>query len=279
MKLAADLDHAVLAALRAKGLDSVDGAFALAGGEDLHKQGLGDRRRTRLELPAGGGEPLVAYLKRYGPSPCPPRRLRALRTGRAEATGLAEFAIVQAVRNAGVPTMRALSAGQDVRDGQAVRSFVLVSAVAGASLEVRGEDFYLRHADDPDALERFTRSLAGLVRGFHRAGFVHRDLYACHIFLDERQGRMDFSLIDLARVFRPAWRGFRWRAKDLSQLKFSMPERWVERWWDVFMDEYFQGAASVWRRVAHRLAIDSRVRRLRRRHRPAAYRAGSRAEG
>jgi hypothetical protein len=279
VRLADDLDDDLRDALRSRGLDTVDGAFALAGGEDLHKQGLGDRRRTRLELPAKTGEPVVVYLKRYGPSPCPPRRLRALRNGQARTPGLGEFETVQAVWNAGVPTMRALSGGQDVSDGQAVRSFVLVSTVAGASLEVRAEDFYLRHADDPDALERFTRSLAGLVRGFHQAGFVHRDLYACHVFLDERQGKMDFSLIDLARAFRPAWRGFRWRAKDLSQLKFSMPERWVAGWWGVFMNEYFQNNASLWRRMAHRLAIDSRVRRLRRRHRPAAYRPGSRADG
>lgn len=255
-------NEALMAAIVQAGLDTVDGAFAYRDGEDLRKPGLGHRRRTKVELEDEEGELHRMFLKRYGREGLGLRIRRLWTHGRLISPGVAEFANIRAVQDAGLPTMHALACGQDAAGG---RSFVLVSAVEGASLEVRAEDYYLRHVDDEKALMRFTDALAGLVRDFHEAGFVHRDLYACHIFLDERGGRLELALIDLARVFAPRVRRFRWRVKDLAQLKYSMPPHWVERCWRRFMAAYFGSASQGRRWRRYRRAIDRRVRRMQRR--------------
>ena len=61
------------------------------------------------------------------------------------------------------------------------------------------------------------------VHWFHQTGFVHRDLYLSHIFVDTGDGRPTFRLIDLARVFRPRWFRRRWIVKELASLNFSTP--------------------------------------------------------
>ena len=101
---------------------------------------------------------------------------------------------------------------------------------------------------------------AGLVRTLHEAGYVHRDLYSSHVFLDESAGPTAIHLIDMARVFRPRARTLRWWVKDLAQLKYSMPSaRWTERYWVLFIREYL-GSRRDWavqpmdRRIARKVA-------------------------
>jgi len=226
MNVVGQVDSALLEAVRGERLDSVEGAFAYSGGEDLTKPGLGDRRRTRLTLGGPDGRTYELYLKRYS-------------------GGLAvrEFANISAARAAGIPTMQGVIWGRRAR-----RSYLIVTAVPGDAIERCGQDFLTRHAGDGAAAE-LTARLAELVRRFHAAGFVHRDLYSSHVFLDESQGRTRLYLIDLARMFSPRWRRFRWRVKDLAQLKFSMPPRWVEDCWDDFLTAYLgrEGAARAGR--------------------------------
>ena len=96
--------------IRERGLDTVAGAFAYPGGEDLVKPGLGNRRRTRIVIDTPDG-PTQWYLKRYGALPLSRRIRLALGKGRfCEAER--EFANVQAATKAGVPTMQALAWGQ-----------------------------------------------------------------------------------------------------------------------------------------------------------------------
>ena len=226
MNVVGQVDPALLEAVRGEGLDSVEGAFAYAGGEDLTKPGLGDRRRTRLTLAGPDGQTYELYLKRY-----------------SGGAAVREFANISAARDAGIPTMQGVIWGRDAR-----RSYLIVTAVPGDAIERCGEDFLARHAGDGAAAE-LTAGLAELVRRFHAAGFVHRDLYSSHVFLDESQERPRLYLIDLARMFSPRWRRFRWRVKDLAQLKCSMPPMWVEDCWDDFLTAYlgWRGAARAGR--------------------------------
>ena len=60
-------NEALLEALRRERLDTTEGAFAYAGGEDMNKPDLGHRRRTRISLADGTGRTHELYLKRYGP--------------------------------------------------------------------------------------------------------------------------------------------------------------------------------------------------------------------
>ncbi len=77
----------------------------------------------------------------------------------------------------------------------------------------------------------------------------------------------DLYLIDLARVFRPRWRKFRWRVKDLAQLHYSMPSAWVEKYWPRFLEQYLTPARSaerdLWQRAIARKSESIRRRQLR----------------
>ncbi|MFW5690199.1 MAG: lipopolysaccharide kinase InaA family protein [Planctomycetota bacterium] len=263
-----DIPQPLRAVIEREGLTTCAGAFAYGQGDDLHKPGLGHRRRTRIELTDDEKTPHVLFLKRYGAEPLSVRLRRWWTTGVWDTMGPIEYANVRAVRQAGIPTMTELAAGSDEQG----RSFVLVTSVDGVSLESRAEDFFIRQHDEAGRLGEFNLALAELMASFHQAGFVHRDFYACHVFMDERGGAMDLSLIDLARVFRPRRRQRRWQVKDLAQLKYSMSPRWVSQCWDEFFALYLGGRGTE--RICRPLqrAINRRVARMRRRHRTEPFR-------
>ena len=253
------------ALLKRHGLDTIGRVFAYSGGEDFDKAGLAGRRRTRLELADGRGRTHVLYLKRYARERFWPRLRRFLETGRREGPALTEWRNIMIAEAAGVATMKAVACGQerDGRRGRCLRGYIIVTEVPGDALERCGQAFIARCADSPEKLAEFTRSLARLVRRLHEAGCVHRDLYASHVFLDEAAGPGALFLIDLARMFSPRWRKFRWRVKDLGQLYYSMPDDWVGEHWPEFLREYLgtsdDGTMRKWRRAVRRKA--DRIRR------------------
>ena len=153
------------------------------------------------------------------------------------------------------------------------RSYVIVSAVPGDALERCGSQFMERHSSDAGMIAELTSSLVGLVARLHLAGFVHRDLYASHVFLYEHDGVVELNLIDLARAFRPSRRLFRWRVKDLSQLKYSMPAAWVAGQWDRFVAGYLEMTGQK-DKPRWEAAISARVERMRRRQRRHESAAG-----
>ena len=219
------------------GLDTLDGAFAYRGGEDLVKPGLGTRRRTRIELTASDGSSHVLYLKRYGPERWSDRLKRFLTYGRCSPASV-EFDNIRAAQRCGVSTMDALAFGHEMGFAglSGRRGYLVVSSVPGAAIERCGTGFLVTHK--ADGARRLTDALARQVAALHAGGFVHRDLYAAHVFLDDSPDGMSLHLIDMARVFAPRWRKFRWRVKDLAQLKYSMPAVWVKNHWDEFIGIY-----------------------------------------
>ena len=249
--------------LKRHGLETLEGAFAYADGEELSKDRLGTRRRSRLRLTDESGRPVEWYLKRYGPDGWPQRLARPLtargRTGPAER----ELEAIRRLQAAGVPTARPLAAGQE-RDWLGVRrSYIVLAGVPGEALERCFADCLVRW--DGSQVRRFNAALVELVRGLHSAGWVHRDLYASHIFLDETPHGPKLYLIDLARCFALRWRRFRWQVKDLAQLKYSMPPAWVEQYWDEFLGGYLAGRGREPRRWGP--AIDRKVASMHRRRR------------
>ena len=239
-----EISPAVIETIRKASLDSVAGAFAYHGGEDLNKPNLRTRKRTRLTLTDCDGCEHELYMKRYGPERLGERIRRVLTYGPRKSPAVVEFENIVAARQAGVNTMQAITSGQDIAlfALSASRSFIIVTSVRGEALERCGEDFLSRHDDDAKT-EELTAKLADIVRKFHQSGYVHRDLYAAHVFLDETQNGLTLYLIDLARMFRPRWRKFRWRVKDLAQLKYSMPPQWVQKYWDKFLADYLADAS------------------------------------
>jgi len=244
--------------LAGAGLDTVEGAFAYGGGEDLVKPGLVARRRTRIEL---GGH--VLYLKRYGPERLGDRWRRFMTYGPSSPASV-EFENIRAAQRCGVATMDAVSFGHETGFAgfSARRSYLVVTSVPGDAIERCGEDFLAAHASD-DGARRLTGKLARLVAALHVAGFVHRDLYASHVFLHDSPDGVSLYLIDLARMFAPRWRKFRWCVKDLAQLKYSMPAAWVQSHWDEFLGTYLDNCGGSAERYSP--AIDRKAASILRR--------------
>lgn len=257
-------DQPVLAKLR---LDSVEGAFAFRGGERLTKPGLGRRERFRLLAPVAEGARQEWYLKRYLSRPWYQRLLGRAWPPYAADPAETEYSNSLALAGADVPAAQAVAYGQQHTALGVVRSYAIFRGVGGKSLEKCMDQFLDRHIHQAGRIELFTLHLAAFAAKLHKAGFVHRDFYACHIFLSETPGGLELRLIDLARVFRPKWRKFRWRVKDLAQLRYSMPDAWVSGYWHRFLEEYLGDAAerklpkyalAIERKVAEMLARDQR---------------------
>ncbi len=250
------------ALLKREGLDTVAGAFAYSGGQRLSKPNLRGRERIRLRLAGPAGQSVQWYLKRYGSEPWPRRLTRRLTGMGRMSPARREFENIRRLAAAGLPTMRAIAMGEESDALGARRSYIIVSAVPGEALERACEGFLQRNRADEQAMGRLNDALVALVGDLHRAGYVHRDLYASHVFLREGPGGPELYLIDLARAFVPRWRRFRWRVKDLAELKYSMPPAWVEDYWERFLAGYLGPAGDVGKWAA---AIDRKVARMRRR--------------
>jgi tRNA A-37 threonylcarbamoyl transferase component Bud32 len=243
--------------IRREYLDTVEGAFRYGGGQNLVKANLGSRQRTRLTLTDETGETHVLYMKRYGKQTWR-ERLAARRTyGRRISQAAVELDNIDALAKIGIRTMTPIMCGQDLGTTGSRRSFLLVSEVPGEALERCFDEFLSRHAERPDVIEAFTRHLAQLIARLHAAGSVHRDLYASHIFLHEGEQGAAVYLIDLARMFQPRRRLFRWRVKDVAQLKYSMPPQWADAQWNTFMDAYLGDETEL--RPQFDAAVDKKV--------------------
>jgi len=200
------------------------------------------RRRTRVVLTDRAGSEHRLYLKRYGRAALADRLRFLWSRGLRRSPASVECESIRAVRRAGVPTMMPVARGQERGLLSVGRSYLVVTEIPGDALE-RCAESYLSCGGEARGAE-LAIALATLVGTLHSAGLVHRDLYASHVFLEETDDTPRLWLIDLARVFRPWIRRRRWRVKDLSQLRFSMPSDWCERHWDAFLEGYL--AATRW---------------------------------
>lgn len=227
--------------LAAAGLTRLDDLFAWSDGDRLDKAGLESwRQRWRLRLPGVKGRSPTVFLKRFDH---PPLR-RQWDRWRLGAWGLStagvEWRNAEALAWAGIKAAEAVAFGEDMFGPIERRSCVLLGEAAGESLEkwVPRNVPPARQEPDPRRRRDLLNGLARFVARFHAAGFVHRDLYLCHVFIDTAAaetsdapaGEQAFCLIDLQRVFRPRWRGRRWVVKDLAALDFSTPADRVGRW-------------------------------------------------
>jgi len=267
----------LLDALREHRLDSVSGAFEYHGGQDMVKPNLANRRRTRLSITDSAGRTHELYLKRYDAESAS-RAIRRSVSGirfaaRPRSQAMRELESINLVCDAGVPTMEPVICGRQGGSLGSARSYIIVSAVPGESLEKSIAGFFDRYGLDSPQTSQLTRRMAELARRLHAAGLAHRDLYTSHIFLDDRDGRMELYLIDLARVFRPRWRKFRWQVKDLAQIRYSMPEDWASHHWEEFLRMYL-GEARHEELPRWRSAVAGKAGLIRRRDERRKLKAG-----
>jgi hypothetical protein len=219
--------------LSACGLDSLEAVFQWDRGERLDKPGLEPwRQRWRISLAGSGQGPETFYLKRFL---YPPWRRQWDRWRQGHwllSTAGVEWRNSCQLARAGIPAAEAVAFGQEMTGPWERRSFILLKSVRGTSLEKwvpQNLPALEKEADRALRRQRLDR-LARFVASFHKAGFVHRDLYLAHIFLEPATTtpagpEMEaFRLIDLQRVFRPWWRRQRWTVKDLAALHYSTPD-------------------------------------------------------
>ena len=213
--------------LRANGLGSLEALFAASHGESLQKPGLDAwRERIRLTVKDDGRQRLL-YLKRFrDPPPRARREVRRSGSGASSVAGM-EWTWMHRLAGDGIPCVKPVAFGEELDRQRERRSAILAEAVPGQALE----SWVARWGEED---RRVVRSLIGptakLVARFHACGYVHRDLYLSHVFLDPG-ARIDHALhlIDLQRVVRPPWRRRRWVVKDLAALDFSAPAILISR--------------------------------------------------
>ena len=213
-----------LAVLRNHGLDSFERVMAARDGKIVRD--FPGRRTVRLELKTNHGSVLAIYLKRYEAGYLSPARrlLRKLRwPGAADEAGQ-EWEMIQQVGSVGIRTATPLALGQDRLGALVTRSFLMTVEIAGA---VPAQTFVAQLS--PLDRRSFLRRIAQVVRRFHQAGFVHKDLYLGHILVVPNASEPELFLIDLQRVISPCCLRTRWLAKDLGALAYSSLKADVSR--------------------------------------------------
>lgn len=230
--------------LRDNGLSEFDAFFDCDSGERLDKRGLAAwRQRVRLVFKSTEGS-RVFYLKRYRQPPFG-EQLRRILAGRPrESAAGVEWRILTQLADAGLPVPAPVAFGQHMRGWLEARSFLVMAEAPGESLEKWLPRHWPRRANGAafrrrrTAIEAFARQIAA----FHAAGFVHRDLYASHVFIriEPDAAAPAFTFIDLQRIFRPRWRKTRWIAKDLAALDYSIAPHVARtdrlRFWRTYLE-------------------------------------------
>jgi len=207
------------------GLIGMDAVFSFTGGQPLQKAGLSSYR-SRLRIERSDGPAL--YLKRYVDVPPVVQIKNWLTCGKRRAACDMDRLPGQDLAAIHIQTPKIIAYGIQWNGLFEKRSFLLTEEIPGASLEKHLPDC-LSQVDPLEPVDRrreFIAKAADWIGVFHRAGFCHRDLYLCHIFLTEQK---DLVLIDLHRTFKPRLFKTRYRIKDLAQLYFSSPGQAISR--------------------------------------------------
>ncbi|MBE0575112.1 MAG: lipopolysaccharide core heptose(I) kinase RfaP [Desulfuromonadales bacterium] len=179
------------------------------GARIVHKRGrsvfrfeIGDRafylKRNRLHR--------TELFKQLSRGKLPPRSARQ------------EWTSIQAVSQAGIPTVKPVAFGERIFFGIETASFTVTEELYGAHPL---DELVYDKFNGPEKFHEkraLIRQLAGLARHLHGAGMNHQDFYLNHFFLGEDN---ELFLLDLQRVQRRACTPEYSIIKDLAQLAFS----------------------------------------------------------
>lgn len=215
--------------LRRNGLCQFHDFMTYQGGKILKQ--LPYRMILKIELPSAEGTKIF-FLKRHKGPLRIGDTIRALLSGFSMSWGRKEWEVIYAFQALGIPTLSPVAAGEKVSWFRQ-ESFLMSEELKGfQSLEL----FLRSHFTMPLSREMIKekraviQELARIIRTIHKAGFNHRDLYCCHIFIKhDREGQRDWRVLDLQRVDRRRWFRSRWVIKDLAALNYSAPSPMITR--------------------------------------------------
>jgi tRNA A-37 threonylcarbamoyl transferase component Bud32 len=203
-------------------LRTLDDLFSIKASEKFEKATLPDwRERLAIDLPDVDGGTRRLYVKRFHQPPGREQRRRVLAGHAWRSTAGVERHWIEALQADGVATPMVAAFGER-RDGlREMRSALVLVEVPGVSLER-----WVR--ENPHRAPRaMLRALGRFIADFHAKGYIHRDLYLSHIFVDgdfvDGGEAPSIVLIDLQRVMKKPMRYERWLARDLAQLDYSTP--------------------------------------------------------
>lgn len=174
-----------------------------------------------------------------------------------------EYEICQALASLGItapiPAAFAMGPGSIAHR----RSFVLCDELQGYMSLEDVTDTWAQHPPTPMQRHRLLVGVARFARGFHQAGFVHRDFYHCHLWLNQEawsRNQVELGVLDLHRARQFAQLPDAWRARDLAALLFSTLDfDFSQRQWLRFIRIYSQ--RPLRQELEERGAFWQRVRR------------------
>ncbi len=204
---------------REQGLVTIEAFFRENLGRSLRKPGLGEgRERIQFSLKDEKGRERTFFLKRFRHSL---KWYRGKGLGRIRSPAGREWFWLWNFRENHLPCPCPVAFGEEIR-GKEVRSFVVMEAVPGISLEQWIESG--QWEAEKEGLPFLIDTIAELGGRMHRLGYIHRDFYLSHLFYDKAEGEgVPIHIIDLQRVLRMKYVRTRWIVKDLASLHYSTP--------------------------------------------------------
>jgi len=185
--------------LRRLGLDTFDAVMACAAGEPYRD--APDRLTVRIPITGADGRPSAIYLKRHQRVDRGAWVEGLLKWRKARTRADVECRNIFLLAEFDIPTVRPVALGQRQTWSPRQQSFLMTEEIPGG---VPADDYLKAHfaAASPPAptsddkaragdKHRLVRRIARLARRLHRAGFYHRDLYLCHVFVRELPGAED----------------------------------------------------------------------------------------
>jgi len=202
--------------LKRNGFSTFDD-YLSARGETVNASHVG-RDVVRLDLD-DGGKTLTGFLKRCGPSDLKDALKDLLRLRRVRTKARVEFEMLREFARAGLDVPRALAFGERVVGGRDRASFLMVERLPCG----RPLDALLAEPADPVRRRRLVDALADFVRRMHDAGLSHPDLYAKHLFVEERpDGSWSVATLDLQRASSSRDVSLVARGRELAALLVSV---------------------------------------------------------
>lgn len=214
------IDERYQALFERDGLRSLGDLFGVREAKRFDKIGLANwRERIAIDLTGDDGSTHRFYVKRFLNPPAKEQRRRRFAGHGKRSTAGVERYWIDTLRADGVSVPKIAAFGEEMAASNERRSVLVLAEVRGQSLEKWAENRVDR------APRRLVNELATFVSRFHERGYIHRDLYLCHIFLDgDAETPERLTMIDLQRIMQNPMRRKRWIARELAQLAYSTPE-------------------------------------------------------